>query len=223
MTLVQSWVDSLTLLKPKNLQLFVMVTIKSILEAYTLYFKYFWWLLLALPLLCLFIMPNGSIQYIVLLCIVYFLYGILFLGTCFITRPSILQKDCTYFRTQFKKIILYWLLLMLLLVPLFLVSSYSPWYVFFILFFADSEGGFKNFLLSMWNGLKMMLYNFPLIFVMNFCCSVLVFIVNYMFVITPLTQAIIGAFLIPIGVCTYANIYIKKLHDQFDLYFKQSQ
>ena len=222
MTLLQSWVDSLTLLKPKNLQLFVMVTIKSILEAYKLYFKYFWWLLLAMPLF-LFITPNSSIQYIALLSIVYVLYGLLFLGICFITRPSILQKDCSYLRTQFQKIILYWFFWMLLFLPLFFISSYSSWYIFFVLFFADSEGGFKKFIFSMWNAWKIILYNFPLIFVVNVCFGIPVLIFNYLFFVTPLMHTVIGAFLMPIGVCIYANIYIKRLHDQFDLYFKQPE
>src|SRR5579872_3199647 len=114
MTLLQSWADSLTLLKPKNLQLFVMVTIKSIVEAYKLYFKYFWWLLLVMPLF-LFVAPdfvvahyvathNDSVTlayYLTLLGIATSLYGILFLAACFLTRPSILQKDCSYLRTEF--------------------------------------------------------------------------------------------------------------------------
>ena len=118
MTLFQSWADSLTLLKPKHLQLFVMVTIKSVVEAYKLYFKYFWWLLLTLPIF-LFITPDVAAawkyndiqslaQYATLLGVAASLYGLLFLAACFATRPSILQKDCAYFRSQFKKILLYW-------------------------------------------------------------------------------------------------------------------
>lgn len=247
MTLLQSWADSLTLLKPKNLQLFVMVTIKSIIEAYSLYVKYFWWLLLAMPLF-LFIAPdlaaswqNNDTQnlarYATLVGMAASLYGILFLAACFATRPSILQKDCAYFRTQFKKIILYWLawgalrvVLIKYAVPfgriLFSVGSVSlcsPALIFFVLFFADSDGGLKNIFVSMWNSVKMIIYNFPLICVINLLFSVSVLFFSYFFYISTLMQIMIGALLMPIGVCTYANIYIKKLHDQFDLYFKQLQ
>lgn len=246
MTLLQSWADSLTLLKPKNLQLFVMVTIKSILEAYKLYFKYFWWLLLAMPLF-LFIGPdfvvaryvethNGSqtlAYYLTLLGIAASLYGLLFLAACFATRPSILQKDCSYFRTQFKKIILYWfvwgalrVLLMKYtlywkLMPLGVVSLRAPELIFFVLFFADSDGGLKNIFISLWNTLKMLVYNLPLLCIVVFCFSLPTVLFNYFMYISPLMKIIIGALLMPIGVCTYANIYIKRLHDQFDLYFKQ--
>src|SRR5579862_1571646 len=161
MTLFQSWADSLTLLKPKNLQLFVMVTIKSILEAYKLYFKYFWWLLLTLPIF-LFFAPdfvtahNNSqdlTHYLILLGMTVILQGLLFLAACFLTRPSILQKDCSYLRTEFKKIIIYWFLWGVLrvvlmkytsywqLLPLSNVSSRTPELIFFVLFFADSDGG----------------------------------------------------------------------------------
>jgi hypothetical protein len=245
MTLLQSWADSLTLLKPKNLQLFVMVTIKSIIEAYKLYFKYFWWLILAMPIF-LFIAPdvaaawrnndgNSLARYATLLGIAASLYGLLFLAACFATRPSILQKDCAYFRTQFKKIILYWLawgmfrVLLMKYAVLFGKTAFylgntslcAPELIFFVLFFADSDGGLKNIFASFWNTLKMVIYNLPLIFLINFIFGLSLFLVSYFFNISPLMQIIIGAFLMPIGVCTYANIYIKKLHDQFDLYFKQ--
>jgi hypothetical protein len=242
MTLVQSWVDSLSLLKPKNLQLFAMVTIKSIIEAYKLYFKYFWWLLLVFIGL-FFIAPDYVVSlasydrdsitsYARIMGISRILYGLLFLGACFITRPSVLQKDCAYLRVQYKKIIIYWLMwivLMLVLsicmafVPLFLVSSNMSWYIFFVLFFADSAGGAKNLFLSMWKAFKMSLYNYPLLIVMGFVFGIPVVIFNYVFFITPLMQNLVSALLLPIGVCTYTNVYIKKLHDQFDLYFNKPQ
>ncbi len=257
MTLLQSWADSLTLLKPKNLQLFVMVTIKSIIEAYKLYFKYFWWLILAMPIF-LFIAPdvaaawknndgNSLAHYATIVGIAASLYGLLFLAACFATRPSILQKDCAYFRTQFKKIIVYWfvwgifrVLLMKYAVSFGKTAFYignisfnktafyvgntslcAPELIFFILFFADSDGGLKNIFVSFWNTLKMIVYNLPLIFLINLIFGISLFVFSYFFNISPLMQIIIGAFLMPIGVCTYANIYIKRLHDQFDLYFKQ--
>jgi hypothetical protein len=251
MTLFQSWADSLTLLKPKNFQLFVMVTIKSILEAYKLYFKYFWWLLLVMPLF-LFVAPdfvvahyvekhNGSVTlayYLTLLGIATSLYGILFLAACFLTRPSILQKDCSYLRTEFKKIIVYWFLwgfvwMLLIKYNIFLrkmlfflfapVSSRSPELILFTLFFADSDGGLKNIFVSLWNSFKMFVYNLPLFMVMILCFSVPVVFFGKLFYISPLMKIVIESFLMPIGVCTYTNIYIKRLHDQFDLYFKQPQ
>ena len=227
MTLVQSWKDSVQLLKPKNFKLFAMVTIKSIIEAYKLYFKYFWWLLAVMLLFFLCITPDSLVHSVALLSFVHIIYGLLFLGVCFITRPSILQKDYSYLRTQFKKNL--W---NVLFIPLLFISPYSPWSVFLILFFADSEGGFKKFLLSMWNALKMMIYNLPLILVITLFLVMVngffyipILFLNYLYFIAPLRYLFtaIGAFLMPITICTYTNIYIKRLHDQFDLYFKQPE
>jgi small-conductance mechanosensitive channel len=145
------------------------------------------------------------------------LYGALLLAVCFVTRPSILQKNCQYLRAQFRKIFLYWLLLL----PLYM--SYSPWYIFFVLFFADSEGGFKSFLYSMWNALKMIVYNLPLIFIISFCLGIPVVVFKFIFFVNPLIYSVASVFLMPITVCTYTNIYVKKLHDQFDLYFNRAQ
>jgi hypothetical protein len=269
MTLVQSWIDSLTLLKPKNAQLFIMVTLKSIIEAYKIMFWYFW-MAPSLIYLSYFILGRFSMPYvtyvrynswegIVLIALMNLFYQILLLAICFITRPSIMKKDWSYFCTQYKKIIIYWLLLPVLtgalvfvLAELFIIFYFRNavfghlwiiptlmywllppmllgWSVFSVLFFADSAGGAKNFLCSMCNSLKMIIFNYPLLVVIGLCFYVPVWIISpfidQRLVIgleSYITKNILGILLLPIGVCTYANIYIKKLHDQFDLYSKQA-
>jgi hypothetical protein len=237
MTLVQSWIDSLTLFKPKNLQLFAMVTLKSIVEAYKLYFRYFWWVIVLMGI-C-FINPDLSNRIFMektdailsVTRITYWLFELLFLAACFSTRPSVGQKNCAYFCAQFQKIILYWLF-----IPIFSWSSASYYgYIFTVLFFADSVGGPKNFFLSIWNAIKMVVFNLPLVVpigaVVYVCGWVGNQLITYMLIsydITlslkiPLAINLIGALLLPIGVCIFANIYIKKLHDQFDLYVRQPQ
>jgi len=219
-----------------------MVTIKSILEAYKLMFKYFWWMVLALVAILL-LAPDyravlyagdtrGIAQYATMMGIAYVLYSLLLLGVCFITRPSVVKKDCSYFRTQYKKVILYWLLWFVLLVvssitmiltPLLQISAYSPWWIFLVLFCADAECGLKNLFLSMWRTLKMIIFNYPLLVVVGICFYLPIFVVNKYIFISPLVRTLVASLLLPIGVCTFANIYIKKLHDQFDLYFKPAQ
>lgn len=46
MHILQSWKDSLTVLKPESLKLFALVTLKSILETYKTLFTKFWWLII---------------------------------------------------------------------------------------------------------------------------------------------------------------------------------
>jgi hypothetical protein len=278
MTLVQSWIDSLTLLKPKNAQLFIMVTIKSIIEAYKIMFRYWWWLiglivawyiLVACYILPIMLPARTWVGVVLFSIIPFVLNQMLFLAICFVTRPSIMKKDWSYFGTQYRKTIIYCLLLpvaialiafslvptfaflcfknnifgYLLIVPTLmylLLSAYFGWGVFLVLFFADSSGGPKNFLFSVWNALKMIIFNLPLLLVVGaffygfvglfFQCMIKVIaltvsdeaIFAQIFWVTQLIRKILGCLLLPISVCTYANIYIKKLHDQFDLYFKQA-
>jgi hypothetical protein len=195
-----------------------MVTIKSIIEAYKIMFRYWWWLI-GLMVIWYFISPK--------LCIVHgvdiasrWSYQLLFFATCLATRPSIMRKDWEYFRSQ----IIYfgYIAAYLLIAPVWLWPVLSPLSIFFILFFLDSAHGPRNFFLSMWYSLKMIIFNYPLLVVMIICFNVPVIIINKVFFPTSMTLNMLAALLLPIGVCTYANIYIKKLHDQFDLYFKQA-
>lgn len=234
MTLVQSWVDSLTLLKPKNLQLFIMVTIKSIKETYVLMFYYWSWLMVVLVLcyslplffpklffskLELAVGDIGVSGYIPL--ISRWGYQVLIFATCLATRPSMMQKNCAYFRSQMISFL--YIALFLCAIPLSIwPSALSPWSIFLILFFLDSAKGPKNFLLSMWYALKMIIFNYPLMVCVGICFYMPVVLLNSIFFIPLMVHNIVAVLLLPVGICTYANIYIKKVHDQFDLYFKQS-
>jgi hypothetical protein len=157
------------------------------------------------------------------------LYGFLLLAACFCTRPSMMKKDCAYFREQYTKNIFYWLLLMYL--PKALLAYIFPLHIFFILFFADSTGTLKDCFLSLWYGLKMIIFNLPLLTIMGLIIYVLsakffLFVLPY--INHPdwsysLISDTLTALLLPISVCIYTNIYIKRLHDQFDLYFNKAQ
>jgi len=235
MTLVQSWIDSLTLLKPKNAQLFIMVTIKSIIEAYKTLAYYFFVLVLMLGvwIVSLFDIQESSSGIVALS----LYYQLLLFATCAATRPSIMKKDRAYFKSQ-NYVLIYVAIILFFIPKLFWPTAHSPFYIFLILFFLDSAKGPKNFLFSAWNALKMILYNLPLLAIVGcffyligrlFFKLMLIVIASVVSdeVMLPeslwaglLLYNILAALLVPIGVCTYANIYIKKLHDQFDLYFQ---
>lgn len=67
----------------------------------------------------------------------------------------------------------------------------------------------------------MIVFNFPLLIAVGLLFYIPMYFVMSIAPVELMLQNVIGAFLLPITVCTYANIYIKKLHDQFDLYHKQ--
>jgi hypothetical protein len=256
MTLVQSWIDSLGVLKPKNLQLFLMVTLKSIVEAYKLMFNYFWWVLI-IQLICY---AQVSVQTFL---IATALQPLLLFMICAATRPSIVKKNCAYFRSQLFSFLCYMGLLAGIAGIVFVLNVSMPtlfyvlfyiWVPFFIFFFLDSEKNIKGYFLSMWYALKMILFNLPLIvcayavllifnesliWIVDLLMSLLnqgiVMLVSYFRVLRPTLffffsvtgglQALVsqGILFMPVGICLYANIYIKRLHDQFELYYKQPQ
>ena len=160
MTLVQSWIDSLALLKPKNAQLFIMVTIKSIIEAYKTLAYYFFVLVLMLGvwIVSLFDIQESSSGIVALS----LYYQLLLFAACAATRPSIMKKDRAYFKSQ-NYVLIYVAIILFFIPKFFWPTAFSPFYIFLILFFLDSAKGPKNFLFSVWNSLKMILYNLPLL------------------------------------------------------------
>src|SRR5436190_21360269 len=102
MTLFQAWGDSLSLLKPKNLKLFVLVTLKSIIDAYKVLVVYWWWLF-AIIAGC-YIMPyawtDSLMVYEYAEIISRCAYQVLLFATIVSTRPSLMPKDWDYFKCQ---------------------------------------------------------------------------------------------------------------------------
>ena len=224
MTLFQAWRDSVSLLKPKNLKLFVLVTLKSIIDTYKVLFFYWWWLLVII--IGCFIEPYiwamNSVTYAYLEIISFFAYQMLLFACLLATRPSLMPKDCAYFRSHtvyFAPIALILAFFPMLVWP----NSLSLLYLLMVLFFLDSDKKIlsKDWLLALWNSFIMFIYNYPLFFIVGIFFYAPVYCFYSYVYLTLLMANIIGALLIPIAVCAYTNIYIKKLHDQFDLYFKQ--
>jgi hypothetical protein len=222
MTLVQAWIDSVSLLKPKNLKLFGLVTIKSIIEAYKVVAVYWSWLigLLAVCWCVDFFAVGGPFVGLYAEVASRWLFQLLLFGVCLSTRPSMMQKKCDYFRSHMGYVC--YMALFLFVIPMLMwPNGLAPWYIFFLLFFIDSVQNVQNFLWSAWRALKMVVYNYPLLLVIGLFFYTPLFIFYSYVELASTAQNVLGAFLMPISVCTYTNVYIKKLHDQFDLYFRQ--
>ena len=123
------------------------------------------------------------------------------------------------------------------LIPyLFSAVAKSPIFVFSLLFFLDSDKSPKQLLFSWLRAVKMVLYNFPICFVVTITYISLKRLIDYyIWSIDPATlywkklvvleqiPSVDGSLLLdPIIVCIFANIYIKKLHEQFGVYFERS-
>lgn len=127
---------------------------------------------------------------------------------------------------QFKGMFLFWYISMLYFwMPLILL----PAFLFSTLFFADSEGSIGEWFRSVWRAVKMVLYNWPFCFlslVVFLCTSIAILMISY-----SLTRSVISVTeyfsaasivfycLIPCMVTYFKNFYIKRVHDQFKLYF----
>lgn len=258
MTILQAWGESLTLLQPKNLKLFALVTLKSIVETYKLLLKYWWWLFTLMFALAFGIVYIGSWTSLVsytwhmqvfgfLLFFRVLLDWLSFFAICLATRPSTTQKNCAYFRSYMPHCIYIIVFLGLLLflafvgikqvllshisfsvspIMLYFVQSLGQSFMIFLtLFFFDSALSVKNMWYAFCNALKMIMYNAPL------CCMAILLItcffyacdqlILYLFSTGDIYNFFFRGLLAPIIVCTFANIYIKKLHDHYELYFPQ--
>lgn len=119
------------------------------------------------------------------------------------------------------------ILITFLMPPNVIVLYVSPLLTFFILFMLDSNASIKSIFGSIIRAFKMMMYNYPLcifFFTVFVFCSVLttVIIMNLFgrdsFLLSPIVS---NAFL-PIPLCILTNFYIKRLHEQFGLYYPES-
>ena len=249
MTLLQSWVDSIRLFKPKNFQLFCLVTLKSIGGASQLMIKYFWWLiLLYLGATCGPLLFESDTLIIRSAVFAFFLYQLLFFMVCVATRPSLIKKDCAYFRSEFGSFFNYIFFVLGLIgiafsFGIFLNPTSSGIATFLILFFLDSPKKLKDFFRSVWHALKMALYNCPLMIGMTAFMWIINWILYFPYSLILDTDSLRSLFVgstVGIGflltiesllrilfliifVCFYANIYIKRLHDQLDLYITEPQ
>jgi hypothetical protein len=277
--LLYSWKENLTLLLPRNLKPFALVTLKSIIECYKLYFKYFWWIpvtAFAIGLSGQFFITLGLTPRTmtsdwfapILVVSVMILYFINSISIWLATRPSIDPKNCAYFRKMFityvPSILLVTALFLCGIILIrfsiieiverffsipdvrwksdmvvntalfckgfldFLVWTWSWMAIFFI---TDSPATIPMFFKNCTRAVRMVIYNLPLFYVVHlikaFCLICYHGPIPYWFIYDT-TLLHFGAYLLsfilqPILICTLANIYIKRVYEQCDLYFKPQE
>jgi hypothetical protein len=111
--------------------------------------------------------------------------------------------------------------LFLMIEPYFL----SPWGIFFTLFLIDS-GRSKKFFGSFVRAGKMIFYNYPLCFLLNGLFFIMdhaqLYILGYresLFKGDFLLHDLYSFIITLLAVVTFTNVYVKKVHEQFDRYF----
>lgn len=243
--LLRSWKDSLSLFLPKNFKLFFLVTLKGIVQVYKNLFKYFWWLILATGVIDYVFARYGNAlsNSMVIgagLSILLLLWFTFYFVQYLTIRPSLKPKGYEYY-FEYGIYFLYFILYSLIAYVIryayqalwypFVVADLliylSPLLTFCILFLLDSDGTFVSALYSVVRGFKMFLYNLPfcIIFYSFFWIATYVLFITIFSVFGPqsfLLSAIVAALLTPIPLCFLNNFYIKRLHDQFGLYYPET-
>ena len=111
MNLLPAWRDSLTLFQPKNFKLFFLVTLKTMVDTFKVWIKYFWWIwalkivyvaeLLPIPYPAEFFIAHPLFYALIPS------YHNIFLVTILLAaRPSTALKNCAYFRSYFWRALL---------------------------------------------------------------------------------------------------------------------
>lgn len=274
MNLFVAWRDSLTILQPKNLKLFLLVTLKSIVDTFKVWIKYFWLLpvlyvsWISLILYVRLVPSEGAMsffgtlnQYLRFIPVYIYIFippfALVCKGTLLLAaRPSTALKNCAYFRSYFLRLLvaffvmgvlngLYGLVITMGLryventaAFIFNYGLMSIGFLLFLylinytLFFFDGDGSFRSFAKSFIYAAKMTIFNLPFYVVVTLVSAVLpVLLGSFMLsLIMPyLNQAsaigimifmmIFGALQDLFTICLLTNFYVKKLHDQFTLYF----
>jgi len=245
MRLVQAWKNSITLFYPSNFKLFVLITIRSIVEAYKILLHYWWWLLLLISGVTLF--KWGDTGFFLFLSVV-LNYMFIFVFSL-ATRPSLKKKDVAYFGSYF--LLFLPTIAGFLSIKLFevllakfigidmdqwqsvrlLVKSFSyATQVFFIFFFLDSDHTMRQLLQSLLRSVKMTIYNYPICLFFGliilgleiafiFFAGIFLFAWEEVAIFLRIIDLVNKVVFVPIQLSVFANIYIKKLHEQFDYYF----
>ena len=263
--LANSWISDFQLVIPKNLKLFLLVTLNAVKQTYAILVRKWWWLyggLIAMNLvgiINIIVTYDSPYLYVPsnILMILQFIVLILQFIPLFIlfltVRPSVSIKNYSYYGGYYKHYFFSYAILMGLVFAQFipflrgslLISKtfiLSPFVSFFMFFYLDSDGSIREVFLSIYRAFKMLFFHVPLIIVMlvifsyAFSGSIYVFNQNLhklfeaelsikeesfhlIILLRDLAYLVASYLLLPFIICFYNNFYIKKVHEQFNLYF----
>ncbi len=230
MVLLHTWKNSLNVLIPRNLNLFLLITINTCIKACYVFIKSAWPLFIPFIFLWYVLVVYtftflGARSVTIVISIIHYLFFFLW---CVATRPSVNRKTIGYFFSYFRR---FWYLIPLIYIDSTFFGIYGLFVsVIFTLFVLDSEGSIRSFLYSLVRTAKMIFYNLPVFLIVSFIISFSVKlllgpVLNWMHlpdIFTGFFSLVVWSLVMSLYICFFSNIYIKKLHEQFDLYFLQS-
>lgn len=167
--------------------------------------------------------------------VLFFIIQAIFLFiVCLTTRSSIKQKNYAYYLNYLKQ---YWYCLFLAMAALYIkVPLLYSLLIIFLLFIVDAQPSLNNMIYALINSMRFMLYNFPLFIILELFIELaerLIIFINYYLLsgvfqvshaiifalFATLLVSIITLLFSPILIVILTNLYIKRVHDQPELYF----
>jgi len=224
MYLFQSWYESILFLKPKNFRLLGLVTLRTLVSSYRLF----------VPIIVVYLLFDNNLWGLFGIHVQGFNYlqEIILLNLFFlfvlIARPSVKRKGRGYFGDYIPHFIV-WFCIKLVLYPMLdLVAKYGFWggvinvivlplELFFLLFFLDARLRVRSFFSCILRAFKMFIFNLPFLLIVG--------VLPYYIIFTYVSRVPVvfkyANILFLIGyICLFTNFYVKRLHDQFRIYFQ---
>ncbi len=211
MYFLRSWKESLLLFLPQSAKLFLLVTIKTILQSYKHIISKLWWLLLltwGIDIACAPYIRHKSLIMLIPLIAWLITFFCIFLAI----RPSIARKTWNYYKVHsyyfipfsllvclfffisllvlypvvfiFKQLTVYqyWAINIFFLLPTHLVPLFiAPCVAYTLFFLFDAKKPYIHFLVVLWRALKMAFYNYPFNLIFYAICNVISFAIWYLF------------------------------------------
>ena len=235
MHILQSWQESLSLFKPSNFKLFLLVSIRAFGLALKTLFLYWGWLILFFWTYD-YVIPESISQQLNIDSVLRSI--LLFLFICCL-RPTTPLKNAEYFAKMFGKfwyviliiIGLYWLDSKLPDLNIIVDSSvylcFSLVLTLFLLFMVDSDGSIKSVLLSLYRSVKMLVYNLPWFLIIALVFTILeilelgisMYVAQFSDSLAVIVHNLLQGVFYGFHITLLANFYIKRLYDQIELYF----
>ncbi len=231
------WKESLTFFQMENLTPFLLVTAKSIVEAYkninlTLSKKGKGLLLIGIVIALIFL--NNALKYLGLFPLIsIILNGIKYFLIILFTlelRPSVDRKDWAYYSEYISK---YRYMLSVIVLLGVLGFDCAPilriWFLLLLLAGFDSGATLEGFKRAFRISFYMLLYNLPVVIAAYIVVALVNIALFYLigFSLSYFGGLTLAAFMylifIPIEVALVTNLYIKFLHTKPSLYFEQPE
>lgn len=223
MQLLPSWKDGFALCKPEHAKLLFLLVFNACWKTVKLY-PYFWWMFI--PVVS--VMVGTKLTYWPLLSV--FPLFLLIFSIYLAARPSTLKKDWLYFLSYGKHFIWFCLFFILWLVVLCclhllgwitwsfslpLHAPYMPLFSMTTFFLLDSDGSWSSARASLYRGLLYVMYNAPICIIL----AGIFWIFWYALTLVCCWAAVLMVLVWPLAIAVYNTLYIKRIHEQFQLYF----